>query len=98
MSVTVRTCVGGPKLEIPPTPKIRVFRVSGRPSAKKGGIYHGNPSFPKNSLKKAGILSRGHGYGLKFIHHKTAGLESWLSFTRVSFWVPIVDPHPYEPK
>ena len=33
------------------------FRVSGRPSTKKGGIYHGKPGFPKNTLKKAGIVS-----------------------------------------
>ena len=34
------------------------FRVSCRPSNKKGGSYH-EPGFPKHAPKKAGILSRG---------------------------------------
>ena len=32
------------------------------PSTKKGGIYHGKPGFPKNTLKKSGIWSRGFIY------------------------------------
>ena len=36
------------------------FWVSCRPSTKNGGIYHRKPGFPKNTLKKAGILSRGY--------------------------------------
>ena len=40
------------------SPNTRAFcRVSCRPSTKKGGIYHGKPGFPRNTLKKAGILS-----------------------------------------
>ena len=41
------------------------FRVSCRPSTRKGGVYHGKPGFPKNTLKQAGILSRG--YALFFV-------------------------------
>ena len=37
------------------------FRVSCRPSTKKGGIYHGKPGFQKNTLEKAGIWSKGYG-------------------------------------
>ena len=42
-----------------PTPYSKYPSVSCRPSTKKGGIYLGKPAFPKNTLKKAGIWSRG---------------------------------------
>ena len=52
---------GSPKnknqLKPPPTPNTLFFRVSCRPSTKKGGIYDGKPGFPKNyPEKKAGTI------------------------------------------
>ena len=35
------------------------FRVSRRPSTKKGGICHGKPCFPKHIMKKTGIFEYG---------------------------------------
>ena len=35
------------------------FKASCRPSTKKGGVDHGKPGYPTNTLQKAGILSRG---------------------------------------
>ena len=44
-----------PLLQIP-----AFFRVSCRPSTKKGGIYRGNPGFSKNTLEKGRVFG---GYG-----------------------------------
>ena len=37
---------------LPPAPNTSFFRVSCRPSTKKGGIYQGKPGFPKSTWKK----------------------------------------------
>ena len=47
-------CSWHPRLQIP-----TFFRVSCRPSTKKGCIYPEKPGFPKNALEKVGIWSRG---------------------------------------
>ena len=68
------------------------FRVSCRPSTKKAGsFYHGKPGFPKNTLKKAGVLSRGYG---KFAHQTPTeqfgrcAQPPWRSPSAVPAWLP----------
>ena len=57
----------GSHFGVPPTPNTLFFRVSCRPSTKKGGVCHGKPGFPKKYKLKKGQsryleVNRGYGY------------------------------------
>ena len=58
---------------IPPTPNTHFFLgYHVDPPTKKGGMYRGKPGYSKNTLKKAGIWSKGYALRLRPV---SAGFE-----------------------